>query len=123
MARPVVAELQRLGFETHEEVAQYYGGNRADIVGIRGPVVCVVECKVSMSLALMEQAQDWLHRAHYVIAAYGHGRKSYAVEDWFKWRGIGMWHVSFESVTEQVAPRLYRTADAGRVRKACVDGN
>lgn len=56
--------LAARGWDTYPEVA--VRGVRADLVGRRGPVLWVVECKTSPSLKLLEQAFRWVGHAHYI---------------------------------------------------------
>jgi hypothetical protein len=121
IARKVVVELQSLGFETYEEVTN--GGSRADIVGLRGPVVAVVETKATMSLAFLNQLLYWRGFAHLVIGACGYGRTVGAAHRLCQLEGIGLWSVGFESVREEIAPVLRRKAYTEKIRKRCVPEN
>lgn len=118
IARVVVTELQQWGYETYEEVQVGYGGNRADIVGVSGPVLVVVECKANLSLALLDQMAQWRGKAHRVIGAIGSGRIGWAVERFCKAEGFGLWSAGFEEVHEAVAPRLNRRAAVTSLRRA-----
>lgn len=68
------------GWLCHFEVTMGGGGSpRADIVATRGPLVAVVECKMTLGLSLLEQCTTWRRYAHVVWAAvprrrYGCGR-------------------------------------------------
>ena len=120
IARPMVAYLQGLGWEVHQEVQLYSGGKRADIVALQGRLTYVVECKVSMSWDLLEQAADWLGRAHYVSVATPSFRRGFA-ERVLTGMGIGVYVVlpnSPEGVHQILGPRLFRRAD-DRIRSAC----
>jgi hypothetical protein len=68
VAAPVVAYLQDLGWDVYQEV-QVTGGQRADIVAVRGPLLWVVEAKVSMSLQLLDQVTGWIGRASFISIA------------------------------------------------------
>lgn len=122
IARAAVAELQVHGYETHEEVSD---GKRADIVGLRGALVVIVECKVSMSLALLAQCLDWRGRAHMVIAACGFSRPNEAVDCLVRHEGLGHWEVIRDynevyGVRERHAPRFLRRIGEGRsIRRRC----
>lgn len=112
MARTVVTELQRQGFTTYEEVSLGYGGRRADIVGLRGPVCMVVECKTSLSMRLLDQLVAWRGHANLVVGVAMHGRAGAAVRHLAEAEGFGIWRVaSSDTVHEEVAPRLLRRAD------------
>jgi hypothetical protein len=122
LARLVVAELQRMGFETYEEVEAREG--RADIVGRRGPVVLVAEVKQSLSLVLMNQVNRWRGAAHYVIGVVGRGRTDGAALDWFTLRGLGLWecdHYGEGTVFVRAQPGLMRRADTTWIQQACID--
>lgn len=67
LAGVVVAWLRASGHRVFQEVE--HEGAVADIVATRGEEVTVVECKLGMSLSVLEQAHRWLRRAHRVYAA------------------------------------------------------
>lgn len=122
IARLVVAELQRQGFATYEEVSAGYASQRADVVGVRGPLVIVVETKTTVSLALLNQLLNWRGRAHWIIGATGAGKLGGAVHRFCKSEGFGLWNVSkFDEWTQEVvAPRLHRKADTKWLRDRCI---
>jgi hypothetical protein len=66
LARPFVAYLRDMKWEVYQEVSCGRSDKRADIVATQGPLVWVIECKCSMSLALLDQAVHWLPHAHLV---------------------------------------------------------
>lgn len=120
MAATVVAELQRFGYETYEEV---FTGNRADIVGVRGPVLAVVECKVSLSLQFLNQLLAWEGKANVIIGAYALGRFGVAVHRVCRSAGIGLWQIDGpDIIATRVPPRLFRKIDA-RLRQALAPQN
>lgn len=123
VARTVVSYLSDLGFVTHEEVSTGYGGDRADIVAIRGPIVAVVEVKSSLSLVLLNQCLRWRGQAHWVIAASDRGRNSGAAHILCRHVGIGLWSAGFGSIHEIVPPRLDRRAVTTRLLARCVSEN
>lgn len=123
LARSVVTELQRLGYETYEEVALGYGSKRADVVGVRGPVVAIVECKTAMSLRLLDQLCEWDGYAHYLIGAVPYYRRGRAVFRLLHAIGAGLWSVGQYSdsgldVREDIAPQLRRRADTRRLLRS-----
>jgi len=126
IARAVVTELQRLGFDTYEEVSTGYASKRGDVVGLRGPVVIVVECKASMSLKLLEQVLLWKGGATMIVAASGFSRTSMPAERLLRAEGIGFWTVSpnggtdgRDDIRELVGPKFFRTASTQRLRTLC----
>jgi hypothetical protein len=108
MARSVVTELQRQGFDVYEEVSTGYGGRRADIVGVRGPAVMIVECKTSLSLKLLDQLVSWQGCANWIVGAYGGGRVGRAVTALCKGEGVGLWSVGHTDIDERIPPRFTR---------------
>jgi hypothetical protein len=121
IARAVVTELQRQGFMTYEEVSLGYASHRADIVGVRGAVIAVVECKVTLGLALLNQLLWWVGRAHLLIGAHGFSRQSLAAERLAQHEGFGLWSVGGDEIHERVPPRLYRRAAVTSLRKVLRD--
>lgn len=118
LARTVVAELQRQGYETYEEVSLAVQARRADVVGVRGPLVVVVETKAGLSLRLLDQLLAWRGEANLVIGAVAQGRISHAVEQFCRDQGFGLWQVGAGGVNERIAPRLLRRAAWQRLRAA-----
>jgi hypothetical protein len=128
LAAVVVRYFLDLGADVYQEVAPNaaYGG-RADIVAVYGPVMHVVECKVSFGLAVIRQAADWIHYAHRVSVAIPKVRDAQMPRILCRHLGIGVLEVSRASlswetsrVTEVVPPRLSRRIDP-RLRKALRD--
>jgi hypothetical protein len=76
LARCVVAWLSNLGWDIYQEVqVGGYGGAIADIVGMKGKLLCVVECKLSLGLRVLSQANDWRRMANLTyVAVPGYGR-------------------------------------------------
>lgn len=117
LAAKVVAELQRQGYATYEEVSGGYGASRADVVAVRGAVLMVVECKVGFSLKLMDQLTQWLGLANYVVGACGFTKLGVAARRYLTTQGIGLWTVGFKEIHSEVSPRLHRRASV-RLRDA-----
>lgn len=116
IGKEVIAELQRQGFETYQEVSLGYSSQRADVVGVHGRVTAVVECKAQLSLRLLDQLARWLGLAHLVIGAVERGRVGPAARWYCRSKGIGVWIVGFHEVTVLESPRLFRRADDARLR-------
>lgn len=60
LAEKVVDWLVLQKWKVYQEVQFGQGGNVADIVAIQGQVMWAIECKTTMTLAVMEQAHHWL---------------------------------------------------------------
>lgn len=113
LARAVVTELQRQGYETYEEVSTGYSGSRADIVAVRGPILMVVETKLSLSLKLLDQLTEWLGEANYIVGAVEAGRFGIAAQRYLQEHGIGLWTLAFDEIHEKIPPRLFRNCRRG----------
>jgi len=101
LARAVVIELQRLGFDTYEEVSFGYAYKRADIVAIQGKWAFIVETKTAFTLRLLEQARSWMLP---VLLAVPQSRNK-----WHGWicerLGFGLWEVHEDGeIREECAP-------------------
>jgi len=95
------------GWEVYLEVAPWgAGASRADIVATRGPLLAVYECKLSMSLALLEQCATWPRFAHQVWAVTPPLRRSRFANDLAKGIGAG--------VVEVNPPRDYAYGPTGK---------
>lgn len=66
---PVKEWLESQEFTVYSEVMEKSSHSRADVVGIRGPLLVVVELKTTLSLDLIEQAVNWIGKAHYIWVA------------------------------------------------------
>lgn len=69
VAAAVVAWLADMGWDVYQEVSLGNGGRTADLVARSGAVLWAIECKVSLGLAVLEQAHDLLPYAHLVSVA------------------------------------------------------
>lgn len=71
---PVVAWLTAWGWDVYQEVV--VGDGVADIVATRGPVVWIIELKLSFSLSLLDQAyhrRRYAHRVSVAVPKYSRG--------------------------------------------------
>lgn len=59
LAKVIVSWLEVTNWDVYQEVQLYRGGAIADIVAIRPGVVWVVECKKTLGLDVIEQANEW----------------------------------------------------------------
>lgn len=69
LAAEVIRWLRADGWTVYQEVEVFAGGERADIVAVKGTVVWVIECKLALTLDLIAQAEHWLGWAHMVSVA------------------------------------------------------
>jgi hypothetical protein len=74
LAMHVIGELREDGWTVYEEVQSDRGGAIADIVAERGGFLHVIETKLSLSLAVIEQAYHWTSYAHAVSIAFARFR-------------------------------------------------
>lgn len=65
----IIAWLKAQHWEVYQEVSLGYSGNRADIVATMGPTVWVIEAKLGVSLAIIDQALAWRGYAHQISIA------------------------------------------------------
>lgn len=75
LAKTVINWLQDQKWDVYQEVQIFGGGEIADIVAKQGPLVWVIETKMSLSLAVIGQAYGWLHYANYVSVAVPTGKR------------------------------------------------
>src|SRR3989304_4487218 len=103
------------GGEADGEVATPRG--RADIVVVKGPLVHVLECKVSMGVAVVNQAARWRGHANLVSVATAPGPRGRDVAvEVLDALGLGWYTVEHGAVREVTPPRLYRHT-TGQVRR------
>ncbi len=124
LGRPVVAWLGAESWDVYQEVQ--LGGDRADLVAIRKPVLAVIELKTSLTFDLLAQATRWRGLAHHVFVAVPAARSSDGrrmAMRVFEEHGIGVLAVSDQAygepfgtsgidarVKQMVAPTLNRRA-------------
>jgi len=113
LARFVVSNLQEARWEVFQEVS--CGEGRADIVARLGPLVRVVETKLSLSSALVEQAYWWRPYANYIHVAVPVQRRSrqtkgrHVMKVLLDHLGIGLLEVNdYGGVVETVKAQLRR---------------
>jgi hypothetical protein len=107
--------LRADGWDCFYEVAPWgSGAARADIVATRGPLLAVVECKMALSLALLEQCEAWRPYANVTWAAVPYGNRSrFATRVASDWLGVGVMSLQAETWARDVlvAPALRRRVD------------
>lgn len=122
VAGPVVEWLKKRRFLVYQEVPIRGSSGTADIVAIRGPLVAVVETKVTMSLALLGQARRWLGQFHTISVAVpwhvqGHAKDGAIMV--CNAAGVGLIYVSRQGrVEEIVSPDFHKRADVRNVLRS-----
>jgi len=80
LARIIIRYLQEIGWEIYQEVQVSSFSSIADIVAVQNNLIWVLECKLSLSLDLISQAENWKSCSHYVSIVipykpYIHGKR------------------------------------------------
>lgn len=106
IARPVIAWLEEQGWDVYQEVKVYSA--IADIVAVHAKLVWVIECKTSLSMAVLEQAWGW--KAHYRSIAVPAGKqRNRRFAYWLAKNKLNIGVITVgHRVTEQVAAPLMR---------------
>ncbi len=122
----VVSWLSGLPWEVYQEVQPWGNGPIADIVAVAGPVVWIIECKASLTMALMQQAVERQRWANYVSVAVPQTIGSdYRDPRTFAYnilrdKGIGCIETTlYGGLRENIKPRIQRGAITRHVR-ACL---
>lgn len=117
LAEQIINHLTKMGWEVYQEVQVFSYGNIADIVATRDNIVWVLECKLSLSLSLLEQAHNWQPLAHYVSIVVP--RKKQNKQHGFttqilKHFGIGCFTIRSmdNAVIERTTPKLNKNTNA-----------
>jgi len=130
LAAAVVAWLQDLKWTVYQEVQVARGDPIADIVAVQGRLVWVVECKTTLSIALMAQAAKWRIYAHYVSVAVpipvrrpggrrirpNRGRAF--AENILRDHGIGLIDITHGEPFETIPPQLNRKPWVKQLRES-----
>lgn len=66
LAEQTINWLSAQNWEIYQEVQVFQYGHVADIVAKQNNLIWIVECKLSLSLAVIEQAVGWKKMAHFV---------------------------------------------------------
>lgn len=110
LAKHVVAWLENEHWDVYQEVQFFTGSGIADIVAVRSNLVWIIECKTTMSLAVMEQAAGW--RVHFrsiaiPAAKQADRRTAFAIcKDYFQ---IGVLVLGeYNEIYEKISPPLKR---------------
>jgi hypothetical protein len=79
------------GWNVYFEVAPWgAGAQRADIIATKDDIITVVECKMSLSLSLLDQCDQWRKYANLVWAAVPGGKRNKFAHKIADWLGVGI---------------------------------
>jgi len=121
LAKQVIRLLTEQKWTIYQEVRVKAFGGIADIVAVRGKLVHVVECKLSMGLKVMAQAQEWLGRASMVSVATPEVSRSWRDRQCLAsvLSALGLGHIEGRPWAEEAVmrhwPGLNRTAKTGTI--------
>lgn len=97
LAAIVVAWLKEFKWDVYQEVQwQQYGGT-IDIVATRGPLLRVIECKMSLTATVIDQAwknRPYAHLVHVAVPMRGWGKGRNVLNQALIRLGIGLLEVS-----------------------------
>lgn len=127
VAKPVIDWLAAEQWDVYQEVECY--GGRADIVAVQNRRVWIIECKRSLSLAVIDQACNRRRCAHWVSIAVPRRKRRYVDPPWpshiagevLRWKGIGLIKIMRDEwkdrfiVAPHFAPHLNRLAHLGAI--------
>lgn len=88
----------------------------ADIVAVARGRVFAVECKVSLTFSVIEQAIARQRQAHWVAVAVPRARRGWLARDILKKRGIGLLTVAGGQIYESLDAKLNRAGHEGAKR-------
>jgi hypothetical protein len=124
---PLKAWLEERGYEVYTEVQSTQTGGRADIVAVNGPVVSVVEMKVTLSLELIGQAVRWRPFANHIYIAVPSSkqrrRSEYALH-LLRREGIGLLEVmehSYGTPVQNFTKPVFNRRINDHIRKSLVE--
>lgn len=129
LAIKVLQHMKDEGWDCYPEAQLKYARGRADIAALKDDTFRIVEAKTSLSLQLLNQANEWIHMqgVDEVCVAVPNVRISRLVEEILRWKGIGLYHVirgfnqrhqrfGVKEVQEIIAPRRLEVHKARRKR-------
>ncbi len=119
LARYIVEYLEQEGWDCYPEAQMKYGGGRADIACTKQGILWIVEVKTSLSIRLLDQANDWLRTkgVNRVSIAFPTRGVPGVVTDLCDLKGIGILTVPKSNynltrrIMEQKAPTALPTSD------------
>jgi len=115
LCQELIKWMSAEGWEVFQEVKSPRGYGVADIVGRKGTLTWIIECKKSLNLKVIAQAFNWLRLGHYVSIAVPKymfnsrngnvpGVSAQICESF----GIGILSVDPSITTERVKAKLHR---------------
>lgn len=120
LAEWTVNWLANQHWEIYQEVQVFSGGPIADIIAKQNQLIWIVECKLSLSLAVIEQAFRWKRMAHFVsissLYSQKHRKGRNIAKRFLKQAGIGL--VEFGNATYSIvaiSPQLNRKAQVRHI--------
>lgn len=120
LGKVVVKYLRDYHWDVYQEVQVEEGGRVADIVGVRGNITWIIECKTSMNLGVIEQASGWKPYGTYISICIPeihrwnkNARNGVFGKEVCRMFGIGCLELDkLGGVKETVRPELRRWADS-----------
>jgi len=92
LAKEILLYLEAEGWNCYPEAMLKYGNGRADIAATKNNILRIVEVKMSLSLALLNQANEWVLTKgvdEVYIAVPNLRSSSHLVEEILRWKKIG----------------------------------
>lgn len=115
MAERVVEWLKNAGWDVYQEVQRFQNSGIADIVAVREVglkptrISWIIECKTSLSSAVLDQAVGWIGCADYISVATPSVNPSLVARKVLSGYGIGYIRVNDTVIsTRDFPPRLFR---------------
>lgn len=92
VAKNILLYLEGQGWNCYPEALLKYSNGRADIAATKDGILRIVEVKMSLSLALLNQANEWIlsEGVDEVFIAIPNLKVSHLVSEILRWKGIGM---------------------------------
>lgn len=125
LTESVISWLEAQGWDVYQEVQIESYGKIADIIAVLGNIVWIIECKISLSLSVMEQAYRWRRYTNFVSVAVQRRRgtegRRFAAKV-LKTFNIGMLAVDLKcpsdnKVSEIIRPALNRKGLTTRIKE------
>lgn len=120
LGKMIVPYLEDLKWDVYQEVQLHSGGRIADVVAVMGPVVWVIELKLTFGFKVLEQVYQWMPSAHYVSVGIPsrRGRCGQFERKVLKHFGIGVLMGNQFRTEEDIAPKLNRHANVAKLKES-----